>query len=101
MTMNLLGNEPRLADLVRLFRDDLGVELSEPDVDTDLDALPGWDSVHLLRLVMLLEQGTGRRLPLPAVLEARTVRQLHALLADPGGPDPAPEHPAPAPGGRP
>ncbi|MGW0737465.1 acyl carrier protein [Streptomyces sp. NPDC002851] len=83
------GNEPartesagtELAGLIALFRDELGVELTERDLDTDLDALPGWDSVHLLRLVLLLEEGTGRRLPLPDVLEARTVRRLHTLVS--------------------
>lgn len=74
-----------LADLIGLFRDELGVELTERDLDTDLDALPGWDSVHLLRLVMLLEEGSGRRLSLPDVLEARTVRRLHTLVGRAGG----------------
>jgi acyl carrier protein len=74
------GREPTLTDLLALFTDQLGVEVSESDVDTDLDALPRWDSVHLLRLVMLVEAGTGRRLPLPAVIEARTLRRLHAVI---------------------
>lgn len=82
-----LTTEPRapereLGRLLALFRDELGVDVTERDLDTDLDVLPGWDSVHLLRLVMLLEQDTGMRLPLPDVLEARTVRRLHTLVAD-------------------
>ncbi|WP_419992804.1 acyl carrier protein [Streptomyces boninensis] len=79
--MSYLGSEPDLGDIVGLFRDDLGVELTAREADVELDDLPGWDSMNLLRLIMLVEQGTGRRLPLPDVLQARTVRQLHHLIA--------------------
>ncbi|MCX3061381.1 acyl carrier protein [Streptomyces beihaiensis] len=83
--MSLLSTDPRLADVLGLFTDDLGVEVTERDVDTDLDELHGWDSVNLLRLIMLVEQATGRRLALPAFLEARTIRRIHALLGPDGG----------------
>ena len=44
-----------------------------------LDQLPGWDSVHLLWLLTVLERSTGRRVSLPAVLEANSLADIYAL----------------------
>ncbi|MDG4860563.1 acyl carrier protein [Streptomyces sp. T-3] len=78
--MSALGIEPQLADLISLFQGELGVPLTAADADAELCTLECWDSLHLLRLIMLVERRTGRRLSLPAMLEARTVRELHALI---------------------
>lgn len=67
------------ADFVRLLRDELGLDLSEQQAAADFDALPSWDSVHLLRLVTLIERETGRRVPVARVLQARSLREIHAL----------------------
>ncbi|MFD7033105.1 acyl carrier protein [Streptomyces sp. NPDC059917] len=73
-----------LADFLRLLRDELGLDLTEQQAAADFDTLPAWDSVHLLRLVMLLEQETGRRVPVSSVLQARTMRQIHSLVTTDG-----------------
>lgn len=67
------------ADFVGLLRDELGLDLSEQQAAADFDALPTWDSVHLLRLVTLIERETGRRVPVARVLQARGLREIHAL----------------------
>jgi acyl carrier protein len=69
-----------LSGFLRLLRTELGLELSDRDAYTDLADVDGWDSLHLLRLVSLLEDETGRRVPVRAVLEARTFQQIHALV---------------------
>lgn len=60
-----------------LVRDDLGLPVDDTDVDRPLDEVVGWDSVHLITLLTLLERSTGRSLSLPAALEATTLRGLH------------------------
>lgn len=77
-----------LPALLELLDEQLGLAYTDTDTDTDLADLPGWDSVHLLRLVMLLERTWGRPVPPAALLEARTLRALHtaALDAGEGGP---------------
>ncbi len=68
-----------LAGFLDLLREELGLDLTVQQAAADFDTLPAWDSVHLLRLVMLLEQDTGRRVPVAAVLRSRTLAQVHAL----------------------
>ncbi|GLX22930.1 MULTISPECIES: acyl carrier protein [Streptomyces] len=67
-----------LPGFLALIGDELGLELTEEQARADLDALPSWDSVHLLRLVMLIEQETGSRVPVSAVLRARSIAQIQA-----------------------
>ncbi|MCX5381039.1 phosphopantetheine-binding protein [Streptomyces sp. NBC_00091] len=75
-----------LPGFLALIGEELGLELTEEQARADLDTLPSWDSVHLLRLVMLIEQETGRRVPVSAVLRARSIAQIHAeVLAVTGG----------------
>ncbi|GGN45953.1 acyl carrier protein [Streptomyces fuscichromogenes] len=73
-----------LAGFLDAVREELGLDLTEEQAGTDIDLLPEWDSVHLLRLVMLLERESGRAVPVGAVLAARSLREIHALAA--GGP---------------
>lgn len=68
-------------DFVRLVRDELGMPLEEYQVSADLDQLPEWDSLYLLKLVTALEQATGRSLPVGRLLEARSLAEIHQLAA--------------------
>ncbi|MFJ9590928.1 acyl carrier protein [Streptomyces acidicola] len=68
-------------DFVRLVRDELGMPLEEHQVSVDLDQLPEWDSLYLLKLVTALEQATGRSLPVGKLLEARSLAEIHRLAA--------------------
>ncbi|MFK0297181.1 acyl carrier protein [Streptomyces sp. NPDC090442] len=60
-----------------LIQDDLGLPVDDSDVDRALETVPGWDSVHLITLLSMLERETGRSLSLPAALEATTLRGLY------------------------
>lgn len=70
-----------LDDFVALVRDELGLPVTREDTERSLDALDGWDSVYLLRLLTLLEQETGRSVSLPDVLEAPTLGHIYKLVA--------------------
>ncbi|HEV2639000.1 MAG TPA: phosphopantetheine-binding protein [Actinocrinis sp.] len=67
-------------DLISLIQDELGIAVTADDVDRSLDQIPGWDSVHLLWLVTLVEQRTGRPTSLPDLLEARDIVGLYNVL---------------------
>jgi acyl carrier protein len=69
-------------DFVTLVRDELGLPVSIEDVGRTLDEVPGWDSVHLLWLVTILERTTGRRFALPTLLEATSLETLYALSVE-------------------
>ncbi|MGO4463397.1 phosphopantetheine-binding protein [Streptomyces sp. M-16] len=62
---------------ITLVRDDLGLTISDSDVDRPLEEIAGWDSLHLLTLLSALERAEGRSLSLPAALEATTLRGLY------------------------
>ncbi|MBW4717861.1 acyl carrier protein [Saccharothrix obliqua] len=66
-------------EFLRILRDDLGLYLSDTDVDLELRDVAGWDSVHLLSLCTLLERRTGRELSLPEVLTAPTLASIYHL----------------------
>jgi acyl carrier protein len=73
-----------IEDFVALIRDEIGLALTAQDAALDLDRVAGWDSVHLLSLLAVLERETGRRIPMPAVLEAPNLRAIYALaVAEP------------------
>jgi hypothetical protein len=65
-----------------MLREGLGLETTPEDLQEPLDQVVGWDSVHLLWLLTALEQRTGRRVALPAVLEAPTLGRMRELYAD-------------------
>lgn len=73
-----------LAGFLDAVRDGLGLDLTEEQAAADFDLLPDWDSVHLLRLVMLLERETGRSVPVSRVLQARSLREIHSLVTTDG-----------------
>ncbi|WP_416955837.1 phosphopantetheine-binding protein [Streptomyces sp. Agncl-13] len=66
-------------DFVVLVRDETGLEVTRENVEAGFDALPGWDSLHLLTLLTVLERETGRSLSLPDVLEAPSLAHVYAL----------------------
>lgn len=73
--MNTVG------DFVGLVRDELGLPITVDDLERDLHELPGWDSMHLLWLLVRLERRTGRSLQLADLLEAPNLEQIYALVA--------------------
>jgi len=63
-----------------LVRDQLGLAATAEDLGRSFDELPGWDSVHLLWLLTVLERQTGRPLSLPDLLQAGSLEQVLALV---------------------
>ncbi|GAA3947070.1 hypothetical protein GCM10023085_31590 [Actinomadura viridis] len=70
----------RFDDFPAFVRYEVGLPVGAGDLDLELDRLPGWDSLYLLRLLLGAEAATGRRLDLADLLEARTLREVRALL---------------------
>lgn len=64
------------ADLVR---DELGLPLTVDELGRSFDELPGWDSLHMLWLLTVLERTTGRRVSLPDILEAASLKGVYEL----------------------
>jgi hypothetical protein len=69
---------------LRLLREELALDVGEADLHVPFDALEGWDSVMLLKLLGAAEALTGRPAPMIAVLEAGDLRAVHAALAGEG-----------------
>lgn len=76
-----------LAGFLDAVRDELGLDLTEDQAAADFDLLPEWDSVHLLRLLMLLERETGRSVPVGSLLQTRSLREIHTLVTSIGPDD--------------
>ncbi|MFI5758418.1 acyl carrier protein [Streptomyces sp. NPDC051569] len=68
-------------DFIRLVRDELALPLGGKDLDSDLDGVVSWDSLHMLRLVMAVERETGRRIPVGRLLEDRSLRAIYTRVA--------------------
>jgi acyl carrier protein len=66
-------------EFVALLTDEVGVPVTEADLDAVFDHVPGWDSVHLLTLVMALERRTGRTMPMAELLEAPSLGHIFRL----------------------
>ncbi|MFF9587496.1 acyl carrier protein [Streptomyces achromogenes] len=66
-------------EFVALVRDETGLAVTIEHLDAGFDQVPGWDSLHLLRLTTVLERETGRTLSFPDVLEAPSLGRLYAL----------------------
>ncbi|MFE2410978.1 acyl carrier protein [Kitasatospora sp. NPDC059408] len=62
-----------------LLRDELGLHVTAEQIGAGFDQVPGWDSVHLLALLTVLERETGRRISFPDVLEAASLRDVYAV----------------------
>ncbi|NED16339.1 phosphopantetheine-binding protein [Streptomyces sp. SID9124] len=69
---------------LRIVGDDLGLDVEHPDgADLALTEVPGWDSLNLLRLVVLLEE-SGHHVPVHRLLEAQSLRDIHTLVKENG-----------------
>ncbi len=66
-------------EFVSLLRDEIGLPVSATDIEAGLDQVPGWDSVHLLTLMMALETRTSRPIPMPELLEAPSLGHIYRL----------------------
>jgi len=72
-----------LDGFLQLVADDLHLELDgAAAARVRLDDLPGWDSVHLLRLVALLEEETGGQVSVRTVMEARSLADVYAVVEE-------------------
>lgn len=68
-------------DFIDLLTDEVGLPVTSEEARGDLDAVTGWDSVHLLTLLTVLERHTQRTLALPDVLKARSLADIYELAA--------------------
>jgi acyl carrier protein len=68
-----------IGDLVTLVHDELGLRVPAGDADLRLDQIEGWDSVHLLSLITVLERRTGRSIPFADLLAAQSLHEIYAL----------------------
>jgi acyl carrier protein len=66
-------------DFLALLRDELGLPVTQQDMDLSLDQVAGWDSVHLLSLLALLERRTGHSVSFTDVLEATSLGGIYSL----------------------
>lgn len=67
-------------EFAELVRDTVGLEVEESDLGEDLDVLSGWDSLHLLTLLVLLERRVARPLSLPDLLDARSLESIYEMV---------------------
>lgn len=68
-----------LDSFVDLVRDELGLAVTMNNVGASWDELTGWDSVHLLALLTMLERETGKPLSLPDVLATSSLADVYRL----------------------
>ncbi|WP_328870176.1 phosphopantetheine-binding protein [Streptomyces sp. NBC_00287] len=71
------------AEFQRLVREDLQLPLTADDFTSDFDQLPDWDSLLLLKLVVLLERATGHPVPVSRLFEARSLQEIHTMVVTP------------------
>lgn len=70
-----------LDDFIALVREEFDLPLTAEDAGRELHELPGWDSIHLLRLVTVLEDRAGRSISVIDLLEAPTLESIYGLVA--------------------
>lgn len=68
-----------IGEFAAFIRNELGLPLTEKDLSTSFDHLPGWDSLHLLWLLTAMERNLGRSLPFQQVLEASNLGEIYDL----------------------
>ncbi|MFF1924907.1 phosphopantetheine-binding protein [Streptomyces sp. NPDC058221] len=66
-------------DFVTLINEEVGLPVTVDHIPEPLDAVPGWDSMHLLALLAALERTTGARVSMPDVLLASSLRDIYDL----------------------
>jgi acyl carrier protein len=70
-----------LEEFIALIREEVGLPVTAADADRALHDLHGWDSIHLLWLVTVLEERTGRSVSLIDLLEAPSLASIYDLVA--------------------
>lgn len=70
-----------IEDFLEILHDELGLVVTPESINRSMDDVPGWDSVHLLQLLTVLERETGRSVSFPQMLEAQSLRQIFELAA--------------------
>nr|WP_086725645.1 phosphopantetheine-binding protein [Streptomyces carpinensis] len=71
-----------LEGFLTLVCDELGLDcVGAEAASADLADLPGWDSLNLLRLVVLLEEH-GRPVPVHRLLQARTLQEIYTFAKE-------------------
>ncbi|WP_424187566.1 acyl carrier protein [Actinokineospora sp. G85] len=68
-------------DFAELVEAETGLPLTADDLATRFDDLPGWDSVHLLKVLSALESEHGVTLQIAHLLDATSLADLHAAAA--------------------
>ncbi|MEV0411112.1 acyl carrier protein [Streptomyces sp. NPDC050448] len=69
-----------LEDFIALVRDELALPVTIEDAGRGLHELAGWDSFHLLRLVVALEEKTGRSVGVVDLLEAPSLESIYRVV---------------------
>lgn len=72
-----------LTDYHRLVREDLALPLTDDQFAADFDELPDWDSLLLLKLVVLLERATGHPVAVSRLFETRSLQQIYDEVVTP------------------
>lgn len=72
-----------LDEFAELISDHIGIPVTGDDLRRNVDEIPGWDSLHVMWLLTVLERETGRRLSLPDVIEAPTLAHVYELAVTP------------------
>ncbi|WP_169945203.1 phosphopantetheine-binding protein [Microbispora sp. H11081] len=67
-------------EFVDLLRDEIGLAVGAEDLGRTFDEVPGWDSLHLLTMLVLLEKQVGRPLSLPDFLDAASLETIYELV---------------------
>lgn len=62
---------------LNLVSAELGLPIQREQAELPLESVPGWDSVHLLSLLTVLERETGRQISLPEVLQAKNLDEIY------------------------
>ncbi|GLX10997.1 phosphopantetheine-binding protein [Microbispora sp. NBRC 16548] len=70
-------------EFVGLLRDEIGLAVGAvgaEDLGRTFDEVPGWDSLHLLTMLVLLEKRVSRPLSLPDFLDAASLETIYELV---------------------
>ncbi|SDD96698.1 acyl carrier protein [Actinokineospora iranica] len=68
-------------EFIDLVGAESGLPLTVADLATGFDDLPGWDSVHLLKVLSALETERGITLRVAELLSTKSLGDLHRAVA--------------------
>jgi len=66
---------------VSIVRNELDLPLTSDDLELEFDQIVSWDSMHMLRLVMAIEQETGQRLKVGQLMADRSLAAIYGRVA--------------------